>query len=69
MASAAIVSTGASGTNHIVSPVRLAHVVMRSSRFHEVLDWYKLVLGAHIVFESEGIAFLAYDEEHHRIAV
>ena len=69
MASAATVSTRASGAGQIVSPVRLAHVVMRSSRFHEVLDWYKLVLSAHIVFESEGIAFLAYDEEHHRIAV
>ena len=69
MASAPSAEAHASKTSQIVSPVRLAHVVLRSSRFHELLDWYKLVLNSHIVYESEGIAFLAYDEEHHRIAV
>ena len=53
----------------IVSPLRLAHIVLRSSRFQEMLDWYKLLLNSRIVFESPEIAFLAYDEEHHRIAV
>lgn len=69
MASAASVSAPASEAAQIVSPVRLAHVVLRSSRFHEVLAWYKLLLNARVVFESESIAFLGYDDEHHRIAV
>ena len=52
----------------MVPPVKLAHVVMRTSRFQEMLDWYKYVLNADIAFANEGIAFLAYDDEHHRIA-
>ena len=53
----------------IVSPSRLAHVVLRTSRFEELLGWYKLVLNATPAFESPTIAFLAYDDEHHRIAL
>ena len=53
----------------VVSPSRLAHVVLRTSRFEELLAWYKLVLNATPAFESPTIAFLAYDDEHHRIAL
>ena len=52
----------------IVSPARLAHLVLRTSRIKEMLAWYKLVLGAEVAFENDEIAFLAYDDEHHRIA-
>lgn len=52
----------------IVSPLRLAHVVLRTSRIKEMIAWYKLVLNAGIAFENDEIAFLAYDDEHHRIA-
>ncbi|WP_174278789.1 VOC family protein [Sphingomonas bacterium] len=53
----------------IVPPARLAHVVLRTSRFDEMVAWYKLVLNSHAAFESEHIAFLAYDDEHHRVAL
>ena len=52
-----------------VSPVRLAHVVLRTSKFDELVHWYQTVLCAEIVFTDGALAFLAYDEEHHRIAV
>ncbi|MEY2927350.1 MAG: hypothetical protein RL367_1827 [Pseudomonadota bacterium] len=52
----------------IVSPTRLAHLVLRTSRIKEMLAWYKLVLNATVAFENDEIAFLAYDDEHHRIA-
>lgn len=52
----------------ITSPVKLAHVVFRTSRFEEMLAWYKRVFNATAAFESPEIAFLAYDDEHHRIA-
>ena len=52
-----------------VSPTRLAHVVFRTSRYEELVDWYMLALNATPAFKSDGIAFLAYDDEHHRIAV
>ena len=56
-------------TRAIVSPARLAHVVLRSSQFDAMVDWYMTVLGAKIAFSDGALAFLCYDEEHHRIAV
>ena len=53
----------------IVSPTRFAHVVLRTSKFRELLAWYKLVLNATPAFENDHIAFLAYDDEHHRVAL
>ncbi len=52
----------------IVSPTRLAHVVLRTSRIKEMLAWYKLALNGEVAFENDEIAFLSYDDEHHRIA-
>ncbi|KUI26524.1 VOC family protein [Mycobacterium sp. GA-2829] len=57
-------------TRPVVSPARLAHVVLRTTQYDDVVAWYKLVLGADIRFEAPGmICFLTYDDEHHRIAV
>ena len=52
-----------------VSPTRLAHVVMRTSQIDALVNWYRTVLCAEIVFSDGSLAFLAYDDEHHRIAV
>jgi catechol 2,3-dioxygenase-like lactoylglutathione lyase family enzyme len=52
-----------------VAPARLAHFVRKTSRFSEMLDWYKTVLEAEVVFGTEIMAFLTYDEEHHRLAL
>ena len=52
----------------IVSPSRLAHIVWRTSRFEEMVTWYRLVFNADIAFKNDEIGFLSYDEEHHRIA-
>ena len=32
-------------------------------------DWCNTVLGMHIAFSDGNLAFMTYDEEHHRIAV
>ena len=50
------------------SPSRLAHVVMRTSRFEEMVEWYTFVLNGRLAYKDPGIAFLAYDDEHHRVA-
>lgn len=55
--------------NTIISPARLAHVVLRSSQFDALVGWYTTVLGAKVAFSNGALAFLTYDEEHHRIAV
>jgi hypothetical protein len=53
----------------MVRPSKLAHFVLRTSRYAELLAWYKLVLNAEPAFESDALAFLSYDEEHHRVAI
>ncbi len=60
--------TPSPASSAIVSPTRFAHMVFRTSRFAEMVDWYKLVLNAATAFADEGIAFLNYDDEHHRVA-
>jgi len=52
-----------------LAPAQLAHVVRRTSRLAEMIDWYKAVLGAEVVHADEMLAFLTYDQEHHRIAI
>ena len=52
----------------IKSPIKLAHVVFRTSRFDEMIAWYEKVLNAKSAFANDSIAFLAYDDEHHRVA-
>ena len=52
----------------IVRPQKFAHVVYRTRRFDEMIRWYKTVFDAQVQFESPAIAFLTYDDEHHRVA-
>ncbi|MEL6985551.1 MAG: VOC family protein [Actinomycetota bacterium] len=51
------------------APAKLAHVVLRSPRYDEVIEWYRTVLEAEVMVRTPGVSFLTYDEEHHRIAV
>ncbi len=54
-----------------VAPAKLAHVVLKTppERVKLVLDWYKTVLEAETMFETDHFGFVAYDGEHHRVAV
>lgn len=52
-----------------VSPRKLAHFVLRTSRYKEMVQFYKHVLAARPQFESDMLTFLAYDDEHHRVAL
>ncbi|RDW77868.1 hypothetical protein BP5796_05720 [Coleophoma crateriformis] len=53
----------------VMSPKSLAHVVLRTSNLEAMAKFYADFLGATIVFQNDYICFLAYDEEHHRIAL
>jgi catechol-2,3-dioxygenase len=61
----------AATTASIISPRKLAHVVLRTrSNIDAMVQWYCVVLGAQIVFNAGGrLVFLSYDDEHHRIAI
>ncbi len=52
-----------------IAPAKLAHVALQTSRYEEMLQWYKVFLEAELVLGTPGVSFLAYDEEHHRIAI
>jgi YD repeat-containing protein len=53
----------------MVSPTKLAHVVLWTRRVPRMRDWYVQVLEGRVVHENPAGAFLTYDDEHHRIAV
>ncbi len=52
-----------------VSPHSLAHIVFRTNDMPRMIEWYATVFGAHVVFQTDKIAFLTYDDEHHRVAL
>ena len=49
-------------------PIRLAHVVYRTRRFAAMLAWYRTVFDARIQYQDPALAFLTFDDEHHRFA-
>ena len=34
----------------------------------QMLQWYKIVFGAKVQYQNPALAFLTYDDEHHRFA-
>ena len=52
-----------------IRPARFVHVVYRTHRFDDMIAWYQKVLGAKVRHYNPVIAFVTYDEEHHRIAL
>lgn len=52
-----------------VSPLKLAHIVYRTRRFEEMLEWYQFVFDARVQYQNPALAFLTYDDEHHRFAL
>jgi catechol-2,3-dioxygenase len=51
-----------------IRPARFVHVVYRTRRFEQMIDWYRLVFDARVQLNDGLLAFLTYDDEHHRIA-
>jgi catechol-2,3-dioxygenase len=51
------------------STPRLVHVVLQTAQPEAVRDWYCAVLKAHVVYADHSLTFLAFDDEHHRIAL
>lgn len=52
-----------------IAPAKFAHAVLRTTRFKEMTEWYRTVLNATIAYENQFLAFMTYDDEHHRIAI
>jgi catechol-2,3-dioxygenase len=53
----------------MASPIKLAHLLLATRRYDEMVAWYRDVLEARVVSQDPALAFLTYDDEHHRIAI
>jgi len=51
-----------------IRPQKFVHVVYRTRRFEKMLKWYQLVFDAKVQYGNSALAFLTYDDEHHRFA-
>ncbi|TAK90011.1 MAG: biphenyl 2,3-dioxygenase [Burkholderiaceae bacterium] len=51
-----------------IRPTKFAHVVYRTRRFEQMLRWYQTVFDAKVQHQNPVLAFLTYDDEHHRFA-
>jgi catechol-2,3-dioxygenase len=52
----------------MAKPKKFAHVVYQTRRFDEMLGWYQKVFEASVAYQNPMLAFLTYDDEHHRFA-
>jgi catechol 2,3-dioxygenase-like lactoylglutathione lyase family enzyme len=60
---------GAAAVASRIVPTQLAHFVIRTRNVQTLVNWYKAVFQADSAFENGSIAFLYFDNEHHRIAI
>ncbi len=52
----------------MVAPSKFAHVVFNTHRYDEMIDWYAGIFEARVQHRDSRLAFLTYDDEHHRFA-
>jgi catechol 2,3-dioxygenase len=55
-------------SGRIKNPV-FHHVLLKTGKMPELIDWYAAVVGIEAVFQAPGIAFLSNDGANHRISV
>jgi catechol-2,3-dioxygenase len=53
----------------MIAQPQLAHVVFQTRQFEAMLAWYDQVFGARVVHRNPMMAFLTFDDEHHRFAL
>lgn len=55
----------------MAQPIRpaLHHINLKTTRVHEMTDWYRVVVGAEVVFQNEIGAWLSNDDANHRIGL
>ena len=52
----------------MAAPSKFAHVVFNTHRYAEMIAWYLDVFEARVQHRDDRLAFLTYDDEHHRFA-
>lgn len=54
---------------HNSVPNRIAHIGIMTKQFETMLDWYQRFLLAEPVYKDDNLAFISFDEEHHRVVL
>lgn len=59
------------GNRPEISPEALCHVVLRTTpeNYETMIEFYLMVLGGRISHKTHRLAFIGYDDEHHRLAL
>lgn len=52
-----------------IAPNKMGHLGLKTIRLKEMVAWYGAVLEAEVAFQNDDVAFMAYDDEHHRLAL
>jgi catechol 2,3-dioxygenase-like lactoylglutathione lyase family enzyme len=52
-----------------IRPQKLAHFVLRTSRYRTMVEWYQRLLEADVLHSDAQATFMSYDDEHHRVAI
>lgn len=47
----------------------ISHYGIRARQLKEMVEWYAKVFGAKVQHENEFLAFMTFDEEHHRLVI
>ena len=55
----------------VISPSKLSHVVFRTrpENAAKMAEFWEFFVGGKKVFQSDLLTLIAYDDEHHRIAI
>ncbi|KAK5164985.1 uncharacterized protein LTR77_009650 [Saxophila tyrrhenica] len=53
----------------VLPPSKLAHIVFKTNQMDRMKQFYCNFLGGRVVHANDFIAFITYDDEHHRIAL
>lgn len=53
----------------VTAPYKLAHVVLRTNKYEQMVKFYQTFFGAERRFGNESLSLLGYDDEHHRIGI
>ena len=50
-------------------PDAFHHVAWKTMQYEKMVDFYTKLFGCEALYESDQITFLAFDQEHHRVAI
>ncbi|ANO50519.1 VOC family protein [Woeseia oceani] len=54
-----------------LAPIRMSHVVIGTNpeNYEAMVEWYLTYFEGEIAYANDDVAFIGFDEEHHRVAI